>query len=141
MSYFPIKGEADITEVNREIIEEKELYFPYVAEAEFSFIVPVRVFSLEKLSPGAYGIPSPPAPNPKVGRDLLDLVLVPGIVFDKQGGRIGYGGGYYDRFLKGLRGKKAGVCFEIQIVEKIDVEETDELMDFLITENEIVFVH
>jgi 5-formyltetrahydrofolate cyclo-ligase len=60
--------------------------------------------------------------------------------FDRTGGRIGYGAGYYDRFLSknpGLR--KIGIAFACQEIEKLPVDETDMPMDFIITEDGIVF--
>ncbi|MCD6412990.1 MAG: 5-formyltetrahydrofolate cyclo-ligase [Elusimicrobia bacterium] len=138
MSYFPVKGEADVSRANRKIIEKKELYFPLIEKSGATAeIIPVRVFSMDEFSPGVYGIPVPPDGNPRIKKGELELILVPGIVFDRRGGRVGFGGGYYDRFLFGCRAVKAGICFDMQIVEKIDLAETDQLVDFLITEKGI----
>ena len=65
----------------------------------------------------------------------IDAVLVPGIAFDKNGARVGFGKGCYDRFLKNVSAIKIGVCYDFQICEKICDEEHDIKMDFLISEN------
>jgi 5-formyltetrahydrofolate cyclo-ligase len=58
---------------------------------------------------------------------------VPGLAFDRRGGRLGRGKGYYDRFLLETSGLRVGICFEDQVVEKIPGEAHDLRMDFLIT--------
>jgi len=96
---------------------------------------------------GSFGIPSPSPSLPRFGKDIpwgkSPLVLVPGRVFDRQGGRIGRGKGYYDRFLRDLRQKgidvkAVGICFFIQLVEEVPRTESDEPIDQLITEEGIV---
>lgn len=67
----------------------------------------------------------------------VDLVLVPGVVFDERGYRIGYGGGYYDRFLRGTDACKVGLAFELQI-HHVPEEEYDIKMDYIITEDRIM---
>jgi len=68
------------------------------------------------------------------------LVIVPGIAFDKKGYRIGYGHGYYDRFLKILKKdvKKIGLAFEIQVVDEIPEEEHDVPVDIVVTEKRVL---
>jgi 5-formyltetrahydrofolate cyclo-ligase len=59
---------------------------------------------------------------------------VPGVAFDMNGNRIGHGAGYYDRFLRGYDGIKAGICYGIQIVQDACPDEMDIKMDYIITE-------
>jgi 5-formyltetrahydrofolate cyclo-ligase len=98
---------------------------------------------LEKdLSPGFKGIPEPccsSLPNEEIEPEKLDLTIVPGIAFDKDGGRIGYGGGYYDRFLscKNIKTVKVGFSFHQLVFEKIRTEPHDILMDYIVTESTI----
>lgn len=91
--------------------------------------------------PGAYGI-SEPAPR---YTDILypseiDCVILPGAVFDRQGGRIGYGGGYYDIFLHRCREDVAtvGVAFSLQVKDHIPQEDHDVSLGHVITEKEIL---
>jgi 5-formyltetrahydrofolate cyclo-ligase len=74
-----------------------------------------------------------------VGPEELDLVMVPGVAFDRQGGRLGYGKGYYDRLLRRIRrdALAAAVAFECQIVDAIPMLEYDVFMDKVITEETI----
>jgi 5-formyltetrahydrofolate cyclo-ligase len=80
-------------------------------------------------------------PNPKrcaaFDPARLDVVIVPGSVFDRRGGRMGYGGGYYDRFLADLapQATRIGVCFELQVEEYIPLEPHDQFLDFIVTED------
>ena len=71
------------------------------------------------------------------------MVIVPGIVFDKNGHRIGYGYGYYDRFFHKLDAnvKKIGFAFDFQVVDKIPEEQHDVPMDVVITEKRVLKVH
>lgn len=64
----------------------------------------------------------------------IDLIIVPGVAFTKDGKRLGYGGGYYDKYLGGKNIKTIGICFEDQIVEDIPIEEHDRLVDYVLTE-------
>ena len=72
----------------------------------------------------------------------IDMVIVPGIAFDKKGHRVGYGHGYYDRFLKTLPKNtiKVGLAFDFQIVEKIPHEKHDVSMDLIVTDSGIIDV-
>jgi 5-formyltetrahydrofolate cyclo-ligase len=89
------------------------------------------------LVPGYRGIPEPdPRRLPRVAPGELALVLLPGSVFDRQGGRLGYGGGYYDRFLSTAApaALRIGLAFELQVVASVPLEPHDQRLDFLITE-------
>ncbi len=94
------------------------------------------------LAPGYCGIPEPEAsliPDNTIDPAIIDLVIVPGSVFDRQGGRLGYGGGYYDRFLamKVPQATRIALAYELQIVDKIHLEPHDQTMDMIITENSV----
>jgi len=93
------------------------------------------------VSPGTYGILEPnPAVTKLVKPTDIDLIIVPGVVFDEGKYRIGYGGGYYDRFLPKVRPDciKAAPAFELQIVDKVPREEHDIPVDIIITEKRII---
>jgi len=94
------------------------------------------------LKPGTYGILEPVKEfSRRIDPKDIDLVVVPGVAFDVKGGRIGYGAGYYDVFLREVRDDclKVGIAFEIQVFPNIPKEEHDILMDAVITENKIYF--
>ena len=66
-----------------------------------------------------------------------DVVIVPGVAFDKKGNRIGFGKGCYDMFLKETKAVKVGFCYEFQLLENIPGEQHDVKMDYIITEKGI----
>ncbi len=90
---------------------------------------------------GPYGIPEPPRvpgrPPQTVG---FDLVLVPGVAFDRKGHRLGQGLGYYDRFLGGLPGEalRVGLAYSDQVVPEVPVEEWDAPLHALATEEGVI---
>ncbi len=89
----------------------------------------------EDLVPDAYGILTPRIPV-LVPPSAIDLVLVPGLAFDKQGYRLGYGGGYYDRYLREFSGSTAGLCFSACLTESLPHEPYDCAVGTLLTEEE-----
>ncbi|MDN5312237.1 MAG: 5-formyltetrahydrofolate cyclo-ligase [Thermoanaerobacteraceae bacterium] len=101
-------------------------------------LLAIEIKSLDELSPGTFGILEP-AGEKGISPEEIDLVVVPGVAFDKKGNRMGYGAGYYDSFLPKLRPevKKVAVAFEIQVTDSLPAEEHDVKMDLIITENTI----
>ena len=68
----------------------------------------------------------------EISTDKIDLIIVPGVTFDKDGNRLGHGKGYYDRILEKLKVPKIGLAFEFQIVDKVPSESHDEKLDYII---------
>ena len=93
-----------------------------------------QIRSLENLVPGKYGILEPGPDCPLVAPEALDLALVPCSTGSRSGRRLGYGGGYYDRFLPRTTCPKALLCRGRLVREDIPTEDHDQLMDFLVTE-------
>ena len=114
-------------------LDGKRLLFPRtLAGSRLSL---ASVDRIEDLRPGRYGVREPAADAPvhALGPDVL--VLVPGVAFDGHGGRLGRGGGVWDRALAERRGAAVfGVGFELQIIERVPREEHDQPMDALLTE-------
>ncbi len=92
-----------------------------------------------KYSTGHFGIREPVSPvlYPK---NQIDLIVVPGVAFDRKGNRLGRGGGHYDRLLEGFSGVSAGVAFDFQVLPDIPAEPHDKPVDFLVTEKSVVNV-
>ncbi|WP_026039099.1 5-formyltetrahydrofolate cyclo-ligase [Sporolactobacillus vineae] len=100
-----------------------------------------RIHSLDQLAEGFYGLKEPiPERTTVVTPEQLDLVIVPGVVFDPSGNRIGYGGGYYDRFLSGYRGRTVSLLLEMQLAGTLPSEKHDRRIDQLITEDRTIDV-
>ncbi|KMT23093.1 5-formyltetrahydrofolate cyclo-ligase [Clostridium cylindrosporum] len=137
MSYYSFRNEVLTDElINHSFDEGKTVVLPKSIK-EGSKILPCIIKSLSELKKENYGIMEPPTDN-LLDRDELDIVFVPGVGFDKRGFRIGYGAGYYDRFLNDYKGIKVGVCFELQMVEYAYNDEHDIAMDYIITEKGII---
>ncbi len=103
----------------------------------------IEITDLSKdLRPGYCGIPEPYGDictTKLIKPENIDVVILPGSVFDERGGRFGYGGGYYDRFLEKIpNATRIGLAFELQTVEKAPIKAHDELLDFIITEKRII---
>lgn len=110
------------------------VYFPRVRQAPPVGLEFVAVAKPQDMQPGPFGVLEPPADLPAVPLAQIPLLLVPGVVFDRQGHRIGWGQGYYDRILRGYSGVRVGFAYEFQVLEEIPYEPWDEAVDFLVTE-------
>jgi 5-formyltetrahydrofolate cyclo-ligase len=87
-----------------------------------------------------FGVPEPIGSEIPARAGDVDTIILPMLGFDRKGGRIGYGAGYYDRFLaRHPIPRKIGIAFGIQEMEKLPVDENDALMDYIITEEGIVY--
>jgi len=94
------------------------------------------------LVPSTFGVPEPIGSEIPVPPGAVDTIILPMLGFDRQGRRIGYGAGYYDRFLaKTPIRRKIGIAFACQEMEHLPVDENDILMDCIITEDGIVYSH
>jgi 5-formyltetrahydrofolate cyclo-ligase len=95
----------------------------------------------EDLDPGAYEIPEPRSGALRpIEASEIDLLIVPGVAFDLKGNRLGYGGGYYDRFFPLLRPQTplVALAFELQIVSWVPVEEWDQQVHCIVTEERVI---
>ena len=90
------------------------------------------------LIPAKFGILEPDERFPIVEKEAISLVIVPGVAFSKKCMRLGYGKGYYDRFLKDYKGKKVGISFWEQIVEDLPHDRFDIPLDKIITDKIII---
>lgn len=96
----------------------------------------VEIISLEGLQENKYGILEPLKAYQTIDESEIDLIIVPGVAFDLNGGRVGYGGGYYDKFLGRLSRDiiKVALAYKIQIIDKVPMEEHDIRVDYIITD-------
>jgi 5-formyltetrahydrofolate cyclo-ligase len=119
----------------------KQVAVPLVEPESVSMITVVINDPERELAPGYYGIPEPDLQKShRVAPEEIDAAFIPGSVFDIHGGRLGYGGGYYDRFLvnDAPQAKRIGVAFDMQIVDRVPLEPHDQPLDILITETRII---
>lgn len=94
------------------------------------------VSDLSSLAPGTFQVLEPS--GPAVPLDEIDVVIVPGLAFDIQGVRLGYGAGYYDRTLAGYAGVSIGLGYCFQIVESLPRAPHDQLLDYLVCETGVI---
>ncbi|HET6527209.1 MAG TPA: 5-formyltetrahydrofolate cyclo-ligase [Balneolaceae bacterium] len=98
-----------------------------------------ELHSFDDLSPNKWGVLEP-VKGEKAVISEIDLVIVPMVGGDEKCNRIGYGGGFYDRFLKDVFCSKVGLCFEQNIIEKLPIEPFDIPLDMIVTEGRIIGV-
>jgi 5-formyltetrahydrofolate cyclo-ligase len=93
-----------------------------------------------ELVPGPFGLAQPSEHAPHVPYSIIDAVILPGVAFDEQGTRLGYGGGYYDRLLPMCRPDclRIGVAFDGQVLAHIPAEEHDECVDIVVTPMRVI---
>ncbi|WP_171011442.1 5-formyltetrahydrofolate cyclo-ligase [Haloimpatiens lingqiaonensis] len=98
-------------------------------------MIALEINSFDDLEPSNYGILEPKNYCKEIPSKDIDLALIPGLAFDLNGGRMGYGGGYYDRFLKTLSSNcpKIGICYNFQVIQNVPMSEHDIKTDGLIT--------
>lgn len=121
--------------------DKKEVYIPkiYKEDKEDKVMKAVRLKSFNDLKENSIGILEPIDDNDYIDKKEIDLILVPGVVFDLNGNRIGYGGGYYDRYLQDIKeiSNKVVLAYDLQIVESIKPEIHDISFDYIITNTKL----
>lgn len=141
--YMHFRSEVRTLELIRQLLAQgKTVAIPTTVTVK-SRLLAVRITDPKiQVRPGYCGIPEPlPGliDNSTCNPDDIDAVIVPGAVFDHCGGRLGYGGGYYDRFLAldAPRAVRVGPAFELQLVDRVPVEPHDQFVDFVVTERKV----
>ena len=132
--FAPLPGELDVWPLLLDAIRTgKQVALPRFERQTKSY----AAFQIQDpdtdLQAGHFGIREPNAHCPALASEPLDLILVPGVAFDRQGHRLGRGKGYYDKLLTAMRGTRCGVAFDQQMVEGIPVEGHDAKMDCVLT--------
>ena len=140
--YVNFRSEVETLELIQRCLErDKRVVVPLVDSAQ-STMIALQVTDLEQdLQPGYFDIPEPdPAKTARVDGKEIDVVMLPGSVFDTEGGRLGYGGGYYDRFLvnDAPQACRIGLAFELQVVPVVPLEPHDQRLDYLVTEKRTI---
>ncbi|MGI6705387.1 MAG: 5-formyltetrahydrofolate cyclo-ligase [Clostridia bacterium] len=142
MGYMDFRNEVMMDHILKEAKREgKRILLPICVPRDRSLLI-AEVSDFERdLRPGAYGIQEPRLEHASLQIDPkeIDIIIVPGVAFDPKGCRIGYGAGYYDRFLACLSSKtlKLGLAFQEQIVSHIPADNHDIAMDIIITDKHV----
>ena len=128
------------TMINEFLLDGKEVAVPVIQNPGDGIMTAVKINKLEDCYERVYGIRQPEFnENDVVSKDDIDLVFVPGIVFDMSGYRIGYGKGYYDRWLEGTNlSKRIGLAFEVQLIDKLPNGKYDLPVGRILTEKRMI---
>lgn len=144
-SYFPINSEVMTQNIVSSSLDRKQVGLPRIEGDEIRFYEIAQVDWIEQLRTGRYGLREPT--KSKEISDSIRLLIVPGTVFDTSGHRLGYGKGYYDRFISHVRRSgiplfTIGLAFDFQLMEGASLPYTrlDERMDMIVTERKIIKV-
>lgn len=127
--YYALPDEVDTAALIRKYSKEKRILLPVVSGDDLI----VRPYSGDEhlSSDNPYGIPEPTGPEVNLNTEQIDLAVVPGMAFTRDGGRLGRGKGFYDRLLSraALAGThRTGICFPFQLLPQLPVEPHDILM-------------
>lgn len=141
---FKKSNEVETEEMIKEAMTMGKTVLVPVTDTVEDKIVFSEIKSLDDMAPGTFDILEPVPEMRKIfPNEAIRLIVVPGIVFDLEGYRIGYGLGYYDKFLSGLAKyvTKVGLAYDFQVVEKIPVEGHDVRLNKIITDERIIECH
>lgn len=142
MFFISFGSEVDTRDMVEETIKRGKLALAPKALPKTRELIPSKVLNWsEDLAPGAYGIPEPSDDMLRpCDPGIIDLLIVPGVAFDLKGNRLGYGGGYYDRFFPLLKPGTplVALVYDFQIQPDIPVESWDCPVDIIITEKRII---
>ena len=137
--YMDFKNEVMTSDLIKHMLfEKKRVVVPYT-DTISTVLIPSEITGESDLKLNSFGYSEPKKVSP-VNIEEIDLVIIPGLVFDKNLNRIGFGKGYYDRILNKLKAsaRKVAVAHDFQVLEEIPAEEHDVKMDMIITEKSIM---
>ena len=143
LSFSPLAGEIDVAEFNQFVLDSgKRLYLPRCVKGtpEMNFHL---VSGMDELSRGSFSInePSADAPIWNEQSGVSCAVIIPAMSYDRRGYRLGYGKGYYDRYLSDKDAVKIGICYTDFIAEHIPNGRFDLAVDIIVTEKGIITVN
>ncbi len=143
MCFVSFGDEVETHEFIKDMIKHgKRVCVPYIVKGK-KIMVPAEISDFDNdLKPGYYGILAPTEETLNIlPNDQVDLVITPGVIFDKKGYRIGYGAGFYDKFFASLSKPvpKIAIAFSLQLAVEVPRDEYDIPVDKLITEKGIVY--
>lgn len=143
MIYLDFNNEVSTEPILDMALSRSKRVFVPVCMTKTKELVVSEILNATDLCSGAYGIREPQKSSLRItDREILDLIIIPAAAFDRDGNRIGYGAGYYDKFLNSISISKnickIGLAYSFQIAQHIPTESHDIPMDYIITENEII---
>ena len=142
-TYVNFRSEVSTREIINQLLHQgKQVAVPITRVKEKRLDIVTISDPENDLVPGYWGIPEPReelVDQKLIAPGDIDVIILPGSVFDKRCGRFGYGGGYYDRLLSQIpAAKRIALAFDLQVVNEIPLKDHDEILDFVITEEQTI---
>jgi len=132
--YYSIGSEVQTVDlITRLLDEKKSVSLPVISNSAMSFRIIEDIMKLEK---NEFDIPEPK--DNAIIQEKHDVILIPCVGLDNEGNRIGYGQGFYDKYLEGDNAIKIALSYSKQIVKSIPVSDNDIKMDWIITEKDVI---
>ena len=142
MLYLDFNNEVQTCELIKKLISLRKIISSPITIIENKQLIPYQILDLNRsINIGAYGIREPNKELcPRVNIKDIDVVIVPAVAYDINCYRLGYGGGYYDRFLNNLNPHAItiGIAFDFQVFDTVPKEEHDAQLNYVITESRIL---
>lgn len=135
LTYHSLPDEIDTTQFLKKWCEKKIIYLPRVKGEQLDVIK----YTPTSIQPGAFNILEPTGNSISINE--IDIIIVPGIAFDRNGSRIGRGKGFYDRLLCNSNSIKIGIGYDFQLYDNIITEQHDIPMDIIITPNNTIIIN
>ena len=140
MIFMDMKNEVKITKL-MELYPEKSFFIPKITDSK-NREMKINKYEENELVLHKFGYYESSSSD-FYNENILDIVIVPAVVFDFEKNRIGFGGGYYDTFLKKVREKNKkvlfiGICYDFQIVDEVPTESHDMILNFIVSENKVI---
>lgn len=138
-SFVSFKDEVDTHKfIIRALADGKTICVPKVASKKEGMKT-YKINSFDNLKTGYFGILEPKDDCLEILPEHIDFILMPGVAFDHKGGRVGYGAGFYDRFLSNLKKDvpKIAIAYDIQLIDKVPTDEFDVKIDGIITNSQV----
>lgn len=133
--FVNFRSEVDTHKIINKALEDgKTICVPKIISKEDGMRA-YRIKGFQDMEPGYYGILEPSEECEEISIKDIELMVMPGAAFDRNGGRIGYGGGFYDRFLTKVEGnvKKIALAYELQVLDSVPMETNDIRIDNIVT--------
>jgi 5-formyltetrahydrofolate cyclo-ligase len=130
-------NEVDTHDLIRLLLKQRKRVVVPIAEKATKTMKHSELLSLSELIGGAYGIFEPKMYRPVPVADI-EVVVVPALAVDRQGNRLGYGAGFYDRFLQDVSRPTIALAYDFQVIDRVPQESTDVPVSYIVTDQEII---
>ena len=142
-AFVSFRSEVDTHKIIKYAIkDQKTICVPRIKSKQKGLEI-FKIDSFDQLKKGYFNILEPLESCPAIDSKNIDLILMPGAAFDRQGGRLGYGAAFYDRFLCNMDNKvnKIAIAYNFQVLDNIPMDEHDVRIDGIVTEEEVILTN